>query len=155
MPTDFEYVETDRAPCFSSRPEIPEIEPDLYDWGISQLASPEQMESWYHNTHVVASADVSDNLQARFLRLREEWIRGTADCSILSQIVLHPAYQQIIAMGPSVIPLILQSLVDETDHWFWALKVLNRGNDVAEGSLTMREAAVSWIDWGRKGGYLE
>lgn len=97
----------------------------------------------------------SSFLKAHFTRLSEMWRTETAMLSNLSQIVMHPAYQQIIAMGTVAIPLILHSLKTEPYHWFWALKILNGGVDVAEGATTLPDAAAAWIRWGRENGHLD
>lgn len=38
--------------------------------------------------------------------------------------MMHPAYQQIIGMGPAVVPLLLNDLVRTRSHWFWALRAI-------------------------------
>src|SRR5947207_10431415 len=48
-----------------------------------------------------------------------------------TEIALHPAYQQIIGMGKEAIPLILEELQREEDHWFWALKSITGDDPVA------------------------
>jgi hypothetical protein len=158
MANDFEYATNNRDSCATIWPEesIAEVH-FLEDWGIGELSSIEEMESWYEKVHVEVFFKLPEvtGSSLKFSRLKKEWIRGTARLSVLSQIVLHPAYQQIIAIGPEAIPLILRSLADETDHWFWALKVLNDGVDVAEGTETMAGAAQAWLAWGREKGHLD
>ena len=70
-------------------------------------------------------------------------------------MVLHPCYQEIIAIGPRAVQLILEELKQEPDFWFWALRALTREDPVTEDMrgdvMAMREA---WIDWGRKHAYL-
>lgn len=131
----------------------------LIEWGLS-VSSLAEMEDWYGRVHdpivkVVVEVSEPDGNEARFHRLRREWIRETDKFSRLTDIVMHPAYQQIIAIGPEAIPLILQSLENEVDHWFWALKMLNKGVDVAEGAETMPAAAATWLKWGRENGHLD
>jgi hypothetical protein len=159
MANDFEYVKDYEEPCLSQWPEAPEADlySDLQDWGIVKLSSLDEMENWYDKVHVEVHVEHSQVTAAelRFTRLKREWIRGTEKSSILSQIVLHSAYQQIIAMGPEAIPLILRSLQHELDHWFWALTILNEGCDVAEGATRMPEAAEAWLHWGKEKGHLD
>ena len=70
-------------------------------------------------------------------------------------MVLHPAYQQIIAMGNSVIPLILNELKKEPDFWFSALRALTGAEPLKE---TMRGDLIAmtnaWLYWGHKNAYL-
>ena len=93
--------------------------------------------------------------KAQFAALVEDWkqTRGPVD---VSQMVMHSAYQQIIGTGRAAIPLILEELRRESDHWFWALSAIT-GEDPVEdedqGRISrMREA---WLDWGIDRGYIE
>src|SRR6185436_14010617 len=61
-------------------------------------------------------------LQAKFDALAAQWRRETAMLSSTSQIVMHPAYQRIMAMGEKAVPLILRELQKEPEHWFYALR---------------------------------
>lgn len=154
MATNFEYIKSDQDKCLNLWMENPYG--DAHDWELEKIASLDEMENWYEKVHVtidVSFSSISPE-ELRFNRLKKEWIRGTERLSILSQIVLHPSYQQIIAMGPKVIPFILRSLEKEPDHWFWALKMLNEDNDVADGEETIAGAAAAWLRWGRENGYL-
>lgn len=54
--------------------------------------------------------------QARFADLAEIWRNETAFLSSTSAIVRHPAYREIIQMGPSVVPLILRELARRPGH---------------------------------------
>ena len=157
MANDFKYLESEDFCDSEWRDFHSPADPVVDDWDIGELYSLEGLESWYGKIalKVVLEPEEVTASQLRFIRLRKEWIRGTEKLSILSQIVLHPAYQQIIAMGPAVIPLILQSLEAEPDHWFWALKMLNDGIDVADGEDTISGAAAAWLKWGRENGYLD
>jgi len=67
---------------------------------------------------------------------------------------MHPAYQQIIGLGPPALPLILAELDRELDHWFWALKAISGEDPVPiESRGNMREMANAWLKWGREKGY--
>ncbi len=93
-------------------------------------------------------------LERKFNSLVAEWKPDTEVTSSVTEMVLHPAYQQIIALGPRAIPLLLRELDRELDHWFWALRVLTGDNPVSasiRGNMgAMREA---WLAWGRSKGY--
>lgn len=91
----------------------------------------------------------------RFEQLAMEWKRETINLSSVQEIILNPAYQRIIGMGPDVIPFILQQLEKCPDFWFWALRSLTGENPVTRDMrgdvVAMTEA---WINWGRENGYL-
>ena len=61
-------------------------------------------------------------LSERFRRLAAEWKQQSRYLSNLAQMAMLRPYQQIIGMGPTVVPLLLEELRREPDHWFWAQK---------------------------------
>jgi hypothetical protein len=67
---------------------------------------------------------------------------------------MHPAYQQIIGIGPAAVPLLLRELERDVDHWFWALKAITGVDPVPPASRgKVREMAAAWLRWGRDQGY--
>lgn len=104
------------------------------------------------------SAIASTSETEKFNMLASQWERETLMKSNLAEIVLHPAYQKIIAMGPVALPLILQAMKREPGHWLWALEMLTNltGNaSPANGSSDLIEATDAWIRWGKDEGYLQ
>lgn len=86
--------------------------------------------------------------------LKTEWEAKTALLSSITEITLHPAYQQIIGMGTAVIPFILAELKRKSAHWFWALKAITGEDPVLpEQRGRMNEMREAWLRWGRKQGY--
>ena len=71
-------------------------------------------------------------------------------------MVLHPCYQQIIGMGPDVIPILLREMSSRPNHWGWALSAIT-GVDPVEPKDAGRldRIAEAWIAWGREHGYRE
>ena len=67
---------------------------------------------------------------------------------------MHPAYQQIIGMGPAAIPWLLAELEREPDHWFWALKSITMVDPVsADERGDIHKMAQAWLKWGKDRGY--
>ena len=92
----------------------------------------------------------------RFSNLEKEWKESTPMLSSITEIVMHPSYQQIIGMGPTAIPLIFLSMRRELGHWFWALCAITGENPVSiEQRGKIKEMTDAWLDWGRKQLYLE
>ena len=90
----------------------------------------------------------------RFLKLKHEWEAGTAALSSITAIAMHPAYQQIIGMGPIVVPLIIREMVKEPNHWFWALKSITGEDPVTpEKRGRIKEMTEAWLLWWRKKGH--
>jgi hypothetical protein len=91
----------------------------------------------------------------RFYLLKTEWEADTAHLSSMTQIITHPAYQQIIGMGPIAVRLILQELKGKPGHWFWALKSITGEDPVLpEDRGQIAKMTESWLSWGRRYGYL-
>ncbi len=70
----------------------------------------------------------------------------------------HPAYQQILAMGPPALPLILEELRDHGGNWFYALGLIARvlgWDDPSEQAETRREAVRAWLAFGRERGLIQ
>lgn len=98
----------------------------------------------------------SDSEAERFFdELVEEWREGTKFSSSLTHMVLHPAYQRIIGIGPEAVPMILRELQHRPAQWFWALRSITGEDPVdPEDAGRVRKMTEAWLDWGRKRGYL-
>jgi hypothetical protein len=86
--------------------------------------------------------------ETRFRDLVRQWKAETEFVSSLTRMVTHPAYQQIIGMGGAALPLLLDELRREPDHWFWALRAITGEDPVAaeeRGRLDAMTAA--WLRW--------
>ncbi len=66
---------------------------------------------------------------------------------------MNDDYQAIMVMGTQAIPWILKRLEKAPEHWFWALKFLAK-EDIAKGAEKPSDAAIAWLKWGRKKGYI-
>jgi hypothetical protein len=91
-----------------------------------------------------------------FQRLTKQWRDERDQKTSVSDMVMHPAYQQIIGMGREAAPFILRELSRETepDHWFWALKAITGEDPVPpESRGQIFEMASAWLRWGREKGY--
>jgi len=92
-------------------------------------------------------------LEVLFENLADKWTAATAFESVVTRMAIHPAYQRIIGLGPTAVPLILRRLQREPLQWFWALTAIT-GEDPAEGQTTADGAAAAWIEWGRERGLV-
>lgn len=100
------------------------------------------------------SSDVPRSVRQRFEELASTWREETRLFSSTTAIAMHPAYQQIIGMGPAVIPLLLRELEQNPDHWFWALKSITGEDPVSpEQRGRRKEMAQVWLQWGKERGY--
>ena len=103
-----------------------------------------------------ASADDAAGTEEAFRALADQWRRETGLHSSPAKKIRHPAYQKIIEMGESAVPLILRELQDRPAHWFAALKAITGASPLPEGERAdMRAAAEAWIEWGKQKGYIK
>lgn len=100
-------------------------------------------------------ASPSRALEERFRALAAVWEEETGHLSAVTQIATHPAYQQIIGMGPAVVPLLLEDLARTSSHWFWALTAITGEQPVPpENRGDVDRMIAAWLHWGRTQGLL-
>ena len=99
------------------------------------------------------TADI--DARAEFNRLVAEWKAGRRRGADVAQMTAHPAYQQIVRMGKPAIPLILEELDRQPDHWFPALHELTGTSPVpAESKGNTAKMRQAWLDWGKVEAYI-
>lgn len=88
----------------------------------------------------------------QFLVLKWRSERGTR--SSINETVMMPAYQEIIGMGRTALPLILAQLRsegDDPDQWFWALRAITGVNPVKpEDQGNFQAMALAWLRWAER-----
>jgi hypothetical protein len=66
----------------------------------------------------------------------------------------HPAYQEIIALGPDVVPLLLRDLEENETHWFTALRRITGADPIPHASAgNVPQMKEAWLRWARANGY--
>src|SRR5713226_5375783 len=107
------------------------------------------------STPTISTALQTKDIQERFRRLASEWKKQSHYLSNTAQMAMLTPYQRIIGMGPPVVPLILEELRREPDHWFWALESITEQNPVAPEEMgKVRLMAQAWVRWGEQQGML-
>jgi hypothetical protein len=93
--------------------------------------------------------------EARFKALADAWRHGSlGPSSDLAHLLIHPAYLAIIAMGPDVVPLIMEEMRERPDHWHRALAALTDVDPVPrEAAGDVVAIADAWLAW-YAGGYV-
>ncbi len=91
----------------------------------------------------------------KFCDLKNQWEADTAKLSSITDIAMHPAYQQIIGMGQDAIPLILAEMKSRPGHWFWALKSITGEDPVLPAQRgRVKEMTKAWLNWGIEQGRI-
>jgi len=94
-------------------------------------------------------------VRERFQRLAAQWKEQSRHMSNTAQMALLPSYQQIIGIGEQVVPLLLEELQREPDHWFWALESITQQNPVPQDAAgKVRLMAQAWVEWGVRERYI-
>ena len=86
-----------------------------------------------------------NDLEIKFNELAEQWDRETGFHSNWDIKCENSNYQQIIAMGQAVVPLMLRSMAREHQHWFHALCYFTGENPVLKEHAGYIPAMVE--DW--------
>jgi hypothetical protein len=106
-----------------------------------------------NHPELVASRTLEADIDRRFHRLVDEWKDGTRFLSSIHDMVSHPAYLQIIGMGQEALPLLINELRREPDHWFVALQAITGTNPIPFSACGNVDAmARAWLNWAEKRG---
>jgi hypothetical protein len=98
---------------------------------------------------------LTDEDQARFQRLAEQWRTETRALSSDSDIVANFAYHQIIGMGERALPLVFEEMEAHGGRWFWALRAITGENPVRpEDRGNVRRMTETWLEWAREHEYV-
>ena len=62
-----------------------------------------------------------ETVEERFRRLEATWLAEVGYSSSSTELRNHPAFQEIIALGEAVVPLMLRDLAVRPRLWVWAL----------------------------------
>lgn len=87
----------------------------------------------------------------KFNELADEWTRATRNISSLSRIMDDANAKELEAMGPGIVPLILERI--KTNPWFWhrILRNLTGANPLTpEMAGKLQEQMEAWIKWGEE-----
>lgn len=88
--------------------------------------------------------------------LMKSWIEERRPSAKVAKMIQHPAYRRLVSFGNAVVPLLLNELRREPDHWFHALHQITGANPVPDsdrGNVSMMAAA--WVKWGQSHGIIK
>jgi hypothetical protein len=95
-----------------------------------------------------------ETLEQTFRRLAAEWKKAVALQSSSRVRETHPAYQEIIGLGPAVAPLLLRDLEKNETHWFSALQRITGARPVPEDDAgNVPRMVEAWLRWARENGH--
>jgi hypothetical protein len=95
-----------------------------------------------------------ETVEARFRRLARVWAEATGHLSSMSAASKHPAYQEIISLGPEVVPHLLRDLKENETHWFVALRTITGVDPVPSAAAGNVPRMIEvWLQWARDNGF--
>ena len=101
------------------------------------------------------STDIDPANRKRFEELADQWQEETFFLSRSDLKNAHPALQEIISMGPPMVPLILERMRSQGGHWFEALQQITGADPVSPADYGKIAAMQnSWLQWGERNGYV-
>jgi hypothetical protein len=96
----------------------------------------------------------AETVEDRFHRLAAVWHRDTDYLSSMGEAERHPAYQEIVGLGPEVVPLLLRDLAENHTHWFAALEAITGARPApASAAGNIPKMAEAWLRWAKDNGY--
>ena len=94
-----------------------------------------------------------ETIQERFRRLAAAWHQATDHLSSMQEASDHLAYQEIINLGPEVLPLLLRDLEENHTHWFRALHAITGADPVPESAAgNIPKMVEAWLRWAKDKG---
>ena len=119
-----------------------------------------QPADWPEGTEVLvepimaATEAPAETMEERFRRLAAAWHRDTDYLSSMEEAESHPAYQEIVRLGPKVVPLLLRDLAENHTHWFGALEAITGTRPVPTSDAgKIPKMAGAWLRWAKDNGY--
>jgi hypothetical protein len=158
-------VEANLAPTNGITPPRP-VATDIANWAItaSRLIGAVEDErgseieglAELHRHLETAKQIVSANPTERaFRELAHAWKEDTQYLSSITSMTNHWAYQKIIGLGASVVPLLLRELRNKPDFWFAALRAITGENPApTEARGNVQALATAWLQWGTQKGLI-
>jgi hypothetical protein len=95
-----------------------------------------------------------ETVEQRFRRLEAIWTAETSHLSSTSKLLNHDAFQEIISMGPAVVPFLLRDLKERPRLWVWALPAIVGYDPVpAADRGDIERMTAAWLQWAKANGH--
>lgn len=103
----------------------------------------------------IPATPAAESLEQRVIRLLVRWRQETAYQSSSTQVTGHPAYQELITLGPPSLPFLFRDLEQTRDgHLSKALVAITGVHPIpAEERGQVGKIAATWLRWARENGY--
>lgn len=102
----------------------------------------------YYFHHIYKSPTYYFN-QTKFFKLLNEWNDKTMFSSNANEIISSHPFHEIVKMGITAIPFILEQLKQKPGTLVWALNKITNSK-ISEQKISVEEASRLWVQWGKK-----
>ncbi len=128
-------------------------------WDSDELAHLRELLNYEPHVSGLGYGQYEDEIEPAdrelFQKLADQWENDTILLSFSNQAAEHPAHQEIISIGKSAVPLILERMQVQGGHWFHTLREITNANPVEPADRGYVEAMkASWLEWGERNGYV-
>jgi hypothetical protein len=90
------------------------------------------------------------DVRREFEKYKGIWKTATMFTSSTTEMINHPAYLQIIALGKKAVPLLLRDMQQTSNHWFEALHSITGINPVPKEHRGKIQLMISdWLKWAK------
>lgn len=115
---------------------------------MGEFSLPTEMDQSVEDLGIFELPPAHDPNESKFRELTRQWQDETATSSSVTEMAMHPAYQQIIGMGRDALPFIFRELEKAPHHWFWALRAITGENPVKpEHRGNLDAMTKDWLEW--------
>src|ERR1700680_3097786 len=105
-------------------------------------------------TNQVPPKPSTETVEEQFRRLEGTWMAAVGYSSSSTELRGHPAFQEIIALGEAVVPLLLRDLEERPRLWVWALPKITGADPVPTADRgNIAKMSEAWLRWGREDDY--
>jgi hypothetical protein len=96
----------------------------------------------------------TESIEEKFRRLAAAWEKAIAYHSSTTVRNNHPAYLEIIGLGPAVVPLLLRDMEANHTHWFYALRQITGASPIPPSAAgNIPQMVQAWLCWAKDNGY--
>ena len=111
---------------------------------LNRLASYE----YFISTSAYLRSIYQNSLKEYFESLKYLWLDETKYSSNIFLTTNHPAHLNIIKLGNQILPLLIEDLQNDNNHWFITLNIISGENPVLpKHTGNVDEMRQDWINW--------
>ena len=120
------------------------------DWTIPSAQRIDGTQSQRHDYIDISSA-IGPYRVVRFRRLVQQWRSETYYLSSVTAKSNHPAFKEIVEMGESAVPWIIEELRNHRDFLFVALHLIVKNGPMPVGSMGKPNKLIDeWLQWAER-----